>query len=357
MSHYKLMGWEIPTCQAAAGKFHLLMQSLSASATGLCLEAHFSELELLHMLGNELPSSSYACYCWKRVAQPGEFRDSPYRSLGKACLRFANRELSVAPSLSLPAYGWDGKPSRFATITYTENHIAPIPTESRQPNEATLKVLGEIANTLMAGANEGDVKLCRSWSGGNRSDSFLLRAPTDNVPQFLEMVMAQFSLADGIASFEFLGSINQIEAIYRSGRYAFSDFPKNSWSLNRALQKNGQMWRAPFALGRDSLLYPVVNMESNQLPEVARVLDGMGEDLTVCSILQKSISWNLGSGRLSPKTLDNYAMLSKQRKGYGIFIGFEQYADEDPPLKEFKAAVVPIIEHMGAKLKSVSYAG
>jgi hypothetical protein len=98
----------------------------------------------------------------------------------------------------------------------------------------------------------------------------------------------------------------------------------------------------------------VPNVDAGSLSAAASVIDSLGDQVAHCNVVRKYLAWNLGGVRFSPRTKDNYFLVSRQKVGYAMFVGFEQYADADPPARLFMAAATPVIERLGARLKRVS---
>ena len=131
--------------------------------------------------------------------------------------------------------------------------------------------------------------------------------------------------------------------------------------LSSPIRKQGLLGRAlntpfnaPFALARQSFVHPLPNIEAVHLPDAAAALGALGKSVTRCAVVRKYLSWKLGENEVSPRTQGNYLLLSQQKLGYAMFVGFEQCADGDPSVTRFASVVAPVIERHGATLKKVS---
>jgi hypothetical protein len=57
---------------------------------------------------------------------------------------------------------------------------------------------------------------------------------------------------------------------------------------------------------------------------------------------------------MSPKTQGNYVLVSPQKIGYRMFVGFEQFKPTDPSEQQFIGAAAPLLRELGVKLKRVA---
>jgi len=348
MTNYEVCGLTLSTYEAGVESLCQLVNSTAATVEEFCVETHIKDMQVMKLLAQTLPSERYAFYGWARIDEATDYRLREFTSLGEARFVFAKHEVSVDTRHVLPVYDWDGKPIAEATITFIEKQIPSKPERSGQ-NQLVILALVSALREAGVDSDESKVRTSRSWSGEGCDYAYLVGVPIKRLDLVLEAIFGRFGLKDGVGSFEFLGNVDRIEAIHSSGRYASVNFPRNAWSLNAGTGKTS------FALERASFLYPILNVRKDQLPVVASVLDSLGTEVTRCSIVRKYLSWNLGKGAFSPRTQGNYVMLSRQKMGYALLLGFDQYANEDPPVKEFKAAVSPVLKGLGAKLKSIPH--
>lgn len=348
MINYEILGWSLPTCDVAVGRLLQVADKATAGVEKYCIEAHFQDPGAMRVMASVLPSERYACFCWKRVEEVSEFLGEEFNTIGEARFTFADKEVTIRTRPATPIYDWDGLPSREAQMAYAEKHPQPVPRELFQPNQRTVFTLAELLGAALRPGLRPEIKTSSSWAGGCRH-SYLFKVDAGCIPSILIELFRRFGLQHGTGSFEFFGSGECIEKLASQLGYSLDNFPIGTWSFN------GGYGKTPFALERQSFLYPVLNVRADQLPSVAALIDALGDRVPRCSLLRKYVAWNLGAGSVSPRTQDNYVMLSKQKVGWRMFVGFEQYADEDPPAKQFTVAVAPLLESMGARLKRVPY--
>jgi hypothetical protein len=350
MPNYEIIGWKLPSCTAAVEKLLLVLRTLTLDVMELSVEAHFENLDALTAFAKSVTSSRYACYCWTPIEGPYTFLAPEYRAIGKARIVFNERTITVDAQSSLPPYDWDGRPSALANVAYSEKHIEPVQTNFEERSEQIARAVGEIAQGFVNAREQAEVGIASAGSGGIRECYYWVRCPEAQLPPFLKELAVRFNLASGVGSFEFLGSPDQIRALHVGRKYQLTNFPPDCWSFNSGTGKT------PFAIERASFLYPVLNIKTTQLDRVSRSIEELNGRLPICRISRKYVSWKLGPSIYSPRTQGNYALVSKQKTGYRIFIGFEQYADGDPTLRDFKSAAGPALKALGSSLKSVPYA-
>ena len=296
-----------------------------------------------------LPSERYAFYGWKHITDAAEFQGAEFRALGMARLVFGNSEVTVDARPSLPTYDWDGLPIPLATVAYGQNRNPRVSEAVADEHiRATTKIVSA-ALDVVAPDWTPHVRTCTSHLEGMHDYAYIIDVPSHYVQPALLNICESFHLKEGVGTFEFLGAAHEVQTLAATRGYLRTEFPENCWSLNSSLG------RTPFAIERASFRYPVLNVTSDKLHAVAEMVDRLGSDITYCSVIRKYMAWNLGAGISSPRVQDNYALLSRQRTGYAMFVGFERYSDEDPPTRRYVSALRPILLKMGAKLKRVSY--
>jgi hypothetical protein len=179
-----------------------------------------------------------------------------------------------------------------------------------------------------------------------REHRYMVTVPTEYASQVAAAFGFRFKLRDGPGSLEFRGSPAELQAIQSQNRYSFESFPANCWSFNASAGKT------PFSLERGSFLCPVLNIDSDVLPDAASVIDSLGKQVTACSVIRKYLAWRLADGTYSPHTQGNYLLLRRTQTGYVLSLGVEQYADADPTIAEVTSAAAPILDRLGVKLKA-----
>jgi hypothetical protein len=346
MKNFEIVGWNLQDFRTGSERLMELLQLLSGENDRLCLEVHVRSIESVKQLSAKLSPSRFALYCWSKFESP--FFDQPEcQSLHSASLVFGHRFLLMTPDFDMPAYDSDGAPANSTRITFTERHPEPVNDKGRKPDSHILSLIEAVAETVVG--PEFRLRTSTTMTGDTREHSYMVFLPVGKAVSLVRELCRELGLRDGLGSWEFLGSVEDLESLLTSGHYVLDEFPPDCWSWN------GSVGRTPFAVGRGSFVHPVLNIEAPQLATISPVIDSLGDSIVRCSLVRKYLSWKLSSARNSPKTQGNYALLSKQKKGYAVLLGFEQYAKGDPPLKEFKAAVLPILHGFGAKLKSIPY--
>lgn len=345
---FEVTGCELANLSIGADRVLALAQELAQDATEFCLEAHFHDLEALKRLSELVPSNRYACYCWRPIADPHALRDAELGSIRNARLVFGDTSISVEEGHALPPYDWDGRPSEIVTLRLVRRHLKPLSTEDTQPSPTTAQLCSEIAARVLGAELTEPVKTVTEWTDDGRAHNYLMAVSRAKAASVAAELCSTLSLSGGVGSFELLGTASQVEKVQRSGKYFFEGFPANCWSFNQGKGKT------PFALERASLLLPVLNVNSSQLRQAASILDSLGSRVTRCGVVRRYVAWKLESGRVSPRTQGNYLLLSQQNVGCALFIGFEQYADDDPTIAQFTSCASARLEPLGVKLKKLA---
>lgn len=345
---YEISGWELNSLSTSANKVLLLARELSVNTTEFCIEAHFRDLDALKRVSEIVPSNRYACYCWRPIAAPSELRDAEFAEIRNVRVVFDHTSISVEESHALPVYDWDGRPGESVTLRLVRQHSKPLSEHSKQPSMATIELCSAIAASVLGSSLPEPVKTVTEWTDEGRAHNYLMTVPKSKAALIASELSSRLALAGGVASFEFLGTANQIEEIQRRGHYSFDRFPANCWSFN---QGGG---RTPFALERAGFIAPVLNVDDSRLVQAAATLDSLNARVTGCSIVRRYIAWRLEASHVSPRTRGNYLLLSQQRVGCALFVALEQYADRDPTSQQFAASAAGRMEPLGIRLKKVA---
>ena len=346
MTNYEITGWQLSTTVKGVERLLLLIDSVTAGSSELCLEAHFKTVEDMERLSQVLPTSLYCCYCWSKIGQPNDLRRPEFKRLGEASFFFSRYEVSLSARPIPPTYDWDGKPSRTVSVALIDRN--PHCTDEKRNGEAAVNLLQDVLREEVGQSGKTEVHIMNMTSDGSVCYRYLVQVPALHAPAFLERLFSRLGLSNGLSSFEFLGSADQIASIFRERLYGFENFPKGCRNFN------GSSGKTSFALGRASFLYPVLNVRRDQCFAVAQLMDEFGDKIPKCHFVRKYLQWTLGNGMFSPRTQDNYVILSKQRVGCLLFVGVEQYGDEDPSVRRITASISPVLDELGMKLKRVS---
>lgn len=347
MTDYEVTDLPMASCMSAASDLLSLLSALSPEFDRFCVEAHFKTLLAMKTLATHIPSPRFAMYCWRELNDITQWNREEFQYLGKGRVVFGNREIYIETDPPMPPYDWDGKASISAHITYTEREPKLSEHGRSGPSENTKSILQRIIET--ATRKPARVHVCDSASDETRVYSYSSPVAISEIIPVVQAICDSLVLSHGVGSFEFLGTASQIEALATGAYYLLSDFPPGCWSFN------GSAGKTPFALARDSFSHPILNITKETLKDVAGSIDRLTTDLTRTSIIRKYLSWNLGSERLSPKCQGNYALISRQRQGYAMFFGFEQYADQDPTVKQYLTTITPVVKQFGGTLKRVQF--
>ncbi|MEI7729244.1 MAG: hypothetical protein WCO56_06715 [Verrucomicrobiota bacterium] len=347
MNIFEITGWDLSTSAAGTTRLLELLSLLSGGADRLCVEAHFLDFESMEAVAAKLPSPRFALYGWGKIADDSCFSRKDFRLIQSARILFGLQSLTVIPDEQMPGYDWHGNPSGSFGVTYAERNQEPVQVGAQKPDAMMVALISEMAVRVVGPVAK--VTTSTTMTGDYREHAYTVSVPSVLVIPFVQVLSQQLGLRNGIGSFEFLGTTESIKSVYASEYYAFTEFPNNCWSWN------GGVGKTTFALERASYLRPVFNTDAIQLTAIASIIDSLGSRIARYSVIRKYLSWNLTSGATSPRTQGNFAMLSKQKAGYAILLGYEQYADEDPPVKLFKKAIEPIVKCMGGELKRVQY--
>jgi hypothetical protein len=270
-----------------------LVTQLTNGLKAFCLEMHFKDLQSLEALAEVMVSSRYACYCWTEFRHISEINLNDIKSIGSARFVFGKKQLLVNTFPSLPVYDWDEKPLGIVPIMFGEKR-GGIP--DKADAEYGPAIISELEKIVKRVVNE-DVKVTMTTSGigETRECFFHFQVRKEQVPELITILCNELNLSVGTASLELLGDVTAISEVYTGGRYHFDNFPLDCWSLNSGDGKT------PFALERASFLYPLPNIDMDQLPELAKVVDSIGEGLADCTLTRKYVSWRLGEGVYSPR--------------------------------------------------------
>lgn len=333
----------MPKLQVAVERLQTLIERLTVPIERVNLEAHFTDFEALKEVGSCIKSDRFAYYCWRPLKTDFSLLH-PDAILNQARLVFGRRRLSVVPANVLPPYDWGGLPTNSVNVTFSELFDEPVDKVHREGDPLIAQEIGKIAAQTLKLANALPVKITLSMESKRREHLYILSVPRVDAAKVAAEICKKFDLHDGVGAFEWLGNVTTIEQLVNEKDYCVTNYPAECWSFNQT----------SFALERTGFVNPVLNVFLSELPGVAVVIDELGPRVKRSSVCRKYIPWKLLEG-YSPKSQGNYVLLSPGKEGRLMFVGFEQYADEDPPLKQFKAAVSPIIASMGGKLKPIPY--
>lgn len=346
MKTYEITGWPLENCSSGAEKLLQLTELLSTGADRFCVESHFPDFTTLRAVAQQVPASRFALYGWCNIQDGAVFERTEFNSVNSVRCVFGNRLLEVGEDRDLLPYDWNGLPSGRSVVSYLERYAEPVERENGEPNQQLIQLIERIATATLGEALPARTSTARM--GDYRLHSYMVFCSSPEVARLLRAISEQFDLRDGVGSFEFLGSADTLGKILESGLYRLEEFPPGCWSFNHG---DGKM---PYALERASFLNPVLNLKAVDLPKLAALMDSLGSKIVRCSVIRKYLSWKLANGA-SPHTCGNYVLLSKQKRGYAFFVGFEQYADGDPSPKEFLSFASKILGQDGVKMKSVPY--
>lgn len=345
MNNYLIEGWEMPTFQVAAEKLQMVVGRLAEEAGRFCMEAHFADFGAMKKIAQHIKSERFACYCWTPVEDGQTLLRHELRSINHAHLLFGSRVVKVAPEHALPPYNWDGLPAESVNLTFGEKFWEPVDKAHKEGNPAIAQRVARIVAKKLGTSEDHPVKIMTSMESKCREHSYIVTVPRFRVAEIASEICREFDLHGGVGSFEILGSVAALEKVVQENTYSLTDFPADCRTFNKT----------PFALERSSFLHPVLNISGSELGASAAVIDQLADKVTRCSIIRKYFSWRLAEGVCSPKTQGNYALLSPQKAGYSMFVGFEQYADGDPSAKQFTAAAFSALSELGVKLKKVAF--
>lgn len=346
---FEIIGWELINVSVAVNRAFTLIHHLAEDEPMFCIEAHFQDFGGVKHLAEVISSSRFACYCWGKISGRHELVRSEFAMACNARWVFGNTSIQMESGFGhgLPTYDWDGRPPELLTVRLTRKHPKPLKAKDRKPSPVTVKLCMEAAEEAINGKLHEPVKTVTEWMDGDCIHNYLVTAPVTRAISLVSNLCSVFGLENGVGSYEFLGEPSQLEGIQQSGHYRFTNFPPDCWSWNA-------QFKTPFALAAHSFLCPVPNVEGTRLPIAASVLDELGNRVAHCVIVKKYLAWKLGANEFSPRTAGNYLLISRQKAGCAMFVGFEQYADADPSAKQFTTVATPVVEQIGIKLKKVS---
>jgi hypothetical protein len=343
MTSYAITGFQMKNCTDAAVNLLSLLEMLSPDSGDFCVEAHFKTIDAMKRLADDLLSSRFALYCWRNMENPAEFSRQEFQSIRTARLLFDSREIHINSDPPMPPYDWNGKVIDSVHVGYTERESKPQEPGSSRPSARTQRLFQGAVERITG--NSATVHVRDSASAKSRAYSYSSVVHLAETASLVEELCRQFELSRGLGSFEFLGTAAEIEMLALGGQYSLSEFPAGCWSFNASAGKT------PFALARYSFCYPVLNVPRGDLTRVAALIDSFDADLSQISIIRKYVSWKLMDGRCSPKCQGNYALVSREKTGYELSVGFEQYADADPSVKQYLKFATPFLSARGIGLK------
>ena len=195
---------------------------------------------------------------------------------------FGDWTISLLDDAEMPACDWDGLQSESLGDPFTQQFAEPVTTDNRNPSPVIVSLLTTIA-TPLTGPNVA-FRTSTVMTDSHRKHAYLFSIPASRATLLLQGLSDAFSLRNGVGSFEFFGTAMELETLVKSGSYQLEAFPSNCWSLNNS--------RTPFALQRNSLLRPALNLDATRLPAVASAIDSSKAQIPACSLTKKYISWN-----------------------------------------------------------------
>jgi hypothetical protein len=347
MNHFEITGWELPTLAEASEKAALLLEKLAASPGVFAVEAHCHDHETLRRVANNAPSGRCTCYCWLPIVDGREFKVEHFAGLRSVRVVSKNTVIAINETVDLPPYEWDGKPSNCSSISLTIFHPAPLKPEEKRPSEEIVELLSKLG-AEEAGQRFSSVKTSSSWQESGREHSYLFSVLQSKASTLLSEIWSRLELLDGVGSFEFVGSPDQLAGIYSSSGFRFEQFPAKCWNLNYPAD-------TVFSYGTSVFLVPTPNVNLGQLRSVAAIIDKLEGQVKFRSVVKKYISWKLAEGGFSRNVQGNYLLVSQRKLGdYVIYVGFERYEDKDPATRKFTTFASSVLGGMGLQMKKVS---
>jgi hypothetical protein len=303
------------------------------------VEAHFYDLDGVKRLSDVVQSERYTCYGWTKFVDPKIDKTS------HAKLVFESASVLLNPVNLTQPYDWDGNPSDSLTVVFEQRELNGIsgPGSIAGPS-STAQILQNIVSDITGQNPKLVVNLTNIWRAEGRTSQYSIVVPMKVVDSVFERLCRAFDLKNGVGSYELMGTASDLEKIKNGGEYQFDQFPQNCWNLNSPIN-------LPFALARQSLVRPILNITTKRLPDAAKVLDLLGDRSRCCQISKRYLAWMLAGSEFSPSSASNYVLVKRQGSGCRIFLGFEQYADSDPAAEQFIAYATPVVAKLGARLK------
>ena len=347
MNHFQITGWSIQTLALAGEKMLLLLNELASLDGGFAVEAHCKDLAALKCISNVAPSSRCAFYGWKCISSGSELKGRAFSSMRRGLLKFGHTTIYINDSLELPPYNWEGVESNFTDISVNVFHPEPLRTEEKEPSKKLIEMLSTLAVEL-TGENIPSLKTGTSWKETGRDHSYLLKVPRPTAVEVTAAICSKLGLHDGVGSFEFVGTYDDISSIFQSLEFRAEEFPATCWSLNYPED-------TMFSYGLSVFLLPLENVPASKLIETSARIDELGEKVLFRSVVKRYIAWKLLSGTLSPRVQGNYVLISHEAsRRYSIFLGYDRFEDTDPSVRSFTSYAGSVLDRMGVQLKKVS---
>lgn len=348
MPHFEIIGWTLPTLQAATEKSLPLLRRLAQESEAFCVESHFSDVNALKRFAEVVPCDRFACYCWSKMSDHYALQRAEFQSMCNARIVFSDMSIvSLEHGYSLPPYDWDGRPPESVVVRMVRRQPKSREEQGGEGAPSVARACTELAEDVLGVRLREPVKTVTEWRDSVRSHHYLIEVPRIKAALVAESLCAGFGLKNGIGSYELLGTASQLERTQKEKHFCLDAFPPECWNLNAPIN-------APFALARQGFLCPVLNVQAAQLVSASEVLDELGERVARRGIIRRYLTWKLAANAVSPQAGGNYCLISQQKKGFGIFLGFERYEDKDPSVREFTVVASPVVEEMGARLNKVS---
>jgi len=344
IKNYEIEGWALSTGVDAERRLLQVIELLSTGADTFCLEAHFNDLHTLEVVAKAVPSSRFSLFGWTTIENESFFSRPECSSIQSARVVFGDQFLTVSRHDELPPYDWDGIPNNIMAVSLVERHVEPVKADSAEPSQCVLAFVKQLSEDV--GARQ--IKASTSMKGDYRDHNYMAFLHRSKIANFLGSICAKLRLENGIGAFEILGTAAILRLLINQGNYRLGQYPSNCWSFNDGVGKT------PFALERASFLYPVLNLNSSSIIEVIGLLDSLKSSVCRTSVTRKYLSWKV-DGQNTPKTQNNYIRLSKQKSGYALLIGYEQFSNSDTSVAQFASEATSILGRFGAKLKPIPY--
>jgi hypothetical protein len=294
---------------------------------------------------NEVPLLSF--FGWQPVAAPEIFKSDDFVSVNRARIAWKNFSLSVGELYRVPWYDWDEKRANFLTLGFVEAKTL----ESAQSSGA-LEANPEIYQRLWNLAKnpidpkEFHTNQFSSGYGNGVRHYYAIVIERKDLHENLIRISRGLGIENGAGGFEFQATKQRILEIFQSGRFRCSDFPSD---IDLRCP-----WTDPvFSIQPGAFHNPVINSDLEGAFSIAKRINNTNQgELINFRILRRFLAWKTPEGNGSPRVSGNYLEASFNGKKWMLYVGVEQFADEDPPVRVLLKPLREIASSLGGHLSS-----
>ena len=343
MANYLFKGLRLTTPDDFQRAVDAVLECASRPIDRVSLSLHAHDLAKLQQLVADTPLSMANAFCWSKSNSPAELPQALLKLAKRARLTWDNRHLSFAEVFDLPWYDWDGSHSGQVRITFSEAFQKPLSAIGADASPDTLR---RFAGALGVGAYQdtSEPKTCSSLEEHRQEHLYMATISASRLTEAIPQLAQEFELRDALCSWEICAQPEELRKVLDANRANQRDYPAGCFPLN----SGGSSYH--FAI-QPHWMIPVLNCPLEKALLVADRLISSSSDC-VLNIRRTFISWRLQDSSAGPQTQGNGFHFRYEHGRMKLFVGIEQFADSDPPVRTISPRFRDVATRLGAELKS-----